>query len=256
MAQRLIRSVSRRNFIKGWRPVGRPDHGASRAWTCQRPAKTLKILQWNHFVPGYDKWFNETYVKAWGEKNNTNVMVDNIGLAGLNSRAAAEVSAQKGHDVFMFLWPPPVHEDQVIDHRELYEECEHKYGKPIDLAIKSTYNPKTKKYYASRIVMSLIQSTTVRISGTMSASIPTPGTTSGLVGRKLSRNITSRWVLVLLQRSTLRWPCAPSCILLAPRNKMRKGINSNPKRPWRRSIRQGTVRGGHDRRGVYLGRLV
>jgi len=28
-----------------------------------------------------------------------------------------------------------------------YEECERKYGKPIDLAIKSTYNPKTKKYY-------------------------------------------------------------------------------------------------------------
>ena len=25
--------------------------------------KTLKILHWNHFVPGYDTWFNETYVK-------------------------------------------------------------------------------------------------------------------------------------------------------------------------------------------------
>jgi multiple sugar transport system substrate-binding protein len=109
--------------------------------------KTLKILQWNHFVPGYDKWFNNEYVKEWGEKNNTNVMVDNIGLAGLNSRAAAEVSAQKGHDLFMFLWPPPVHEDQVIDHREIYEECERKYGKPVDLAIKSTYNPKTQKFY-------------------------------------------------------------------------------------------------------------
>jgi multiple sugar transport system substrate-binding protein len=57
------------------------------------------------------------------------------------------VSAQKGHDLFMFLWPPPVHEDQVIDHRDIYEECERKYGKPIDLAIKSTYNPKTKKFY-------------------------------------------------------------------------------------------------------------
>ena len=109
--------------------------------------KTLKILQWNHFVPGYDKWFNDAYVKEWGAKNNTNVIVDNSGLAGLNSRAAAEVSAQKGHDLFMFLWPPPVHEDQVIDHREIYEECERKYGKAIDLAIKSTYNPRTKKFY-------------------------------------------------------------------------------------------------------------
>lgn len=64
--------------------------------------------------------------------------VDNIGLAGVNARAAAEVSAQKGHDLFMFLWPPPAFEEQVIDMREVYEEAERKYGKPINLAIKST----------------------------------------------------------------------------------------------------------------------
>ncbi len=109
--------------------------------------KTLKILQWNHFVPGYDKWFNNTYVKEWGEKNNTKVTVDNIGIGGINTRGAAEVSAQKGHDLFLFNWPPPVHEDSVIDLREVYEECEQRYGKPIDLATKSTYNPKTKKFY-------------------------------------------------------------------------------------------------------------
>jgi multiple sugar transport system substrate-binding protein len=110
--------------------------------------KTLKILQWNHFVPGYDKWFNDTYVKEWGAKHNTNVMVDNIGLADINSPAVDEVAAQKGHDLYMFLSPPPVYEDQAIDHRDIYEECERKYGKALDLAIKSTYNPKTRKFYA------------------------------------------------------------------------------------------------------------
>jgi len=35
----------------------------------------------------------------------------------------------------------------VIDHREIYEEVQRKHGKPIDLAVKSTYNPKTKKYF-------------------------------------------------------------------------------------------------------------
>ncbi|HWE26191.1 MAG TPA: ABC transporter substrate-binding protein [Myxococcales bacterium] len=109
--------------------------------------KTLRILQWNHFVPGYDKWFNGQYVKDWGEKNDTDVVVDNVGVRALNSAAAAEVSAKKGHDLFLFLWPKPVYEDEVIDHREIYEECEKKYGKPIDLAIKSTYNPRTKKYF-------------------------------------------------------------------------------------------------------------
>jgi multiple sugar transport system substrate-binding protein len=141
--------ITRRQFFKisatgalvaGTGTLMFPRYGAAKP-------KTLKILQWIHFVPGYDKWFNETYVKEWGRRNDTEVIVDNISLAGLNSRAAAEVSAQKGHDLFMFLWPKPDMEEQVIDHREIYEECEGNVGKPIDLAIRSTYNPKTKKYY-------------------------------------------------------------------------------------------------------------
>src|SRR3972149_5485952 len=73
--------------------------------------KTLKILQWVHFVPAYDEWFNKKYAVEWGQKNNTEVTVDNIGIAGLNPRAAAEVSAQKGHDLFLYNWPPPAIEE-------------------------------------------------------------------------------------------------------------------------------------------------
>jgi multiple sugar transport system substrate-binding protein len=114
---------------------------------CKKTQKTLRIVQWNHFVPGYDKWFNGTYVKQWGEQNDTVVTVDNIGIPALNPAAAAEVSSKKGHDLFGFLWPRPVYEDDVIDHGEIYQECERRFGKPIDLAVKSTYNPKTKKYF-------------------------------------------------------------------------------------------------------------
>jgi multiple sugar transport system substrate-binding protein len=110
--------------------------------------KTLKIVQWSHFVPGYDKWFDNTYTKQWGEKNNTNVVVDHIAIGEINARAAAEVAAKKGHDLFMFLSPPAAYEKQVIDHAEIYQEIEKKHGKAIDLAVKSTLNPKTKKYFA------------------------------------------------------------------------------------------------------------
>lgn len=110
--------------------------------------KTLRMLQWVHFVPAYDEWFNGTYVKEWGQKNDTQVIVDNIHTAGIPSRAVAEVTAQKGHDLFLFNWPPPAYEEQVVDMTDVYQECERAVGKPIDLAVKSTYNPKTKKYYA------------------------------------------------------------------------------------------------------------
>jgi multiple sugar transport system substrate-binding protein len=110
--------------------------------------KTLKIVQWSHFVPGYDKWFDNTFTKEWGAAHNTNVVVDHIAIGEINARAAAEVSAKKGHDLFMFLSPPAAYENQVIDHRELYEEVQRKHGKPIELGLRSTFNPKSKKFFA------------------------------------------------------------------------------------------------------------
>ena len=109
--------------------------------------KTLKILHPKHFVPAYDTWFNEMYTKEWGEKNNTKVIVENVGLGDIPNRAAEESKAQHGHDLFAYTFPVPAYEDEVIDHRDLYEECERQYGKAHDLAIKTTYNPKTQKFW-------------------------------------------------------------------------------------------------------------
>src|SRR5262249_12785155 len=93
--------------------------------------KTLKIIQWSHFVPAFDTWFNGTYVTEWGQKNNTEVTVDNINLVDLPARAASEASAKKGHDLFMVLSPPASYESQVIDMSNVYAEVEKKHGKKI-----------------------------------------------------------------------------------------------------------------------------
>ncbi|MES9833838.1 MAG: hypothetical protein ABW139_16505 [Candidatus Thiodiazotropha sp. DIVDIV] len=108
---------------------------------------TLRILQWNHFVPEFDHWFDNTFIKNWSDEHDTEVIIDRVGMTSLNSRANAEISRGSGHDLFMFLRPPSTYEDQVIDHKEIYEECSRRYGKPNDIAIKSTYNPKTNKYF-------------------------------------------------------------------------------------------------------------
>jgi multiple sugar transport system substrate-binding protein len=144
-------SVNRRDFLKttgtGALAVGVGAH-VSRPRLARAAMKKLRILQWVHFVPAYDEWFNKKYAVEWGRKNDTEVTVDNIGLAGINARGAAEVSAQKGHDLFLFNWPPPSFEEQTVDMSDVYQELGKKFGKPIDLAVKSTYNPKTKKYFA------------------------------------------------------------------------------------------------------------
>jgi multiple sugar transport system substrate-binding protein len=110
--------------------------------------KTLKIVQWSHFVPGYDKWFDNVFTKEWGAKHNCNVIVDHIAIGEINARAAAEVAAGKGHDLFMFLAPPAAYEKQVIDHREIYEQVQGKHGKMNAVAERSTFNPKSRKFFA------------------------------------------------------------------------------------------------------------
>jgi multiple sugar transport system substrate-binding protein len=144
--------LSRRDFVK-LTGAGALAAGVSGPYflfpeRAQAQQKTLKVLQWSHFVPAFDQWFNNKFAKEWGQKHNTNVIVDNINLTDLGTKAASEVQARKGHDLFMFLSPPAAYEKQTIDMTHVYQEVEKKHGKKIDLAHKSTYNPKTKRYFA------------------------------------------------------------------------------------------------------------
>jgi multiple sugar transport system substrate-binding protein len=108
---------------------------------------TLRIIQWSHFVPKYDTWFDNVYVKRWGDANDVEVQVDHVNLAELPSRAAAEVAAQSGHDLFQFLSPPAAYEDRVIPLNDVVQQVERKVGKIGAVGRKSTYNPRTKKYF-------------------------------------------------------------------------------------------------------------
>ena len=108
----------------------------------------LSIIQWVHFVPAYDEWFDKTWVTQWGQANDVQVSVEHINNALLDTRAAAEVAAQSGHDLFFNLHPMAVYEDQVINHASIVHEVERKVGKYSALGKASTYNPKTKKYFA------------------------------------------------------------------------------------------------------------
>ena len=109
--------------------------------------KSLKILQWAHFVPAYDKWF-DPWAKAWGAAKGIEVTVDHVGFADIVPRATAEVAAQSGHDIHMFIGLASAFEEHVIDLGDVASGLEKKYGKPVDLARRSTYNPFTKKQFA------------------------------------------------------------------------------------------------------------
>ena len=71
-------------------------------------------MTWAHFVPAYDQWLDNTYIKQWGEANDVEVKVDHINNALLYSTGASEVAAQSGHDLFWFISPPASFQKQAL----------------------------------------------------------------------------------------------------------------------------------------------
>lgn len=61
--------------------------------------RTLRIVQWKHFVPDYDRWFT-TFAQQFGEKNKCTVQVDYVATPDLPTAIAADISRGGGHDVF------------------------------------------------------------------------------------------------------------------------------------------------------------
>ena len=83
---------------------------------------SLSIMQWVHFVPDYDKWLDNTYIVQWGQKNDTQVTIDHVNNTELPARAAAEIAAQSGHDLFQFLSPPSAYQKNTIPLDDVVQE--------------------------------------------------------------------------------------------------------------------------------------
>ncbi len=103
--------------------------------------KSLSIVQWSHFVPEYDAWFDK-FAKDWGEKNKVAVTVDHIPVQNVPARAAAEASAQSGHDLFGWNGAGGAHlyRKFFLDVADLVKETETKYGKVSTIGKQLGYN--------------------------------------------------------------------------------------------------------------------
>jgi len=109
--------------------------------------KTLKILQWSHFVPPFDTWF-DGFAKDWGQKNGVDVVVDHIPHLEIPARAAAEVAAQSGHDLFGFngAGGPFLHHRNTLDLTDLVQAIEKKFGKASAVGRGLAFDTATKRW--------------------------------------------------------------------------------------------------------------
>ncbi|HKV16016.1 MAG TPA: extracellular solute-binding protein [Reyranella sp.] len=148
-----VHTVSRRIFLKSTGALAgaglAPAVGAPFVSTAFAADKTLTILLWSHFVPAFDKWFDQ-FAKDWGTKNHIAVTVDHIPEQDIAARAAAEASAGSGHDLFMWNGAGGAHlyRKFLVNMTSLVEDCEKKYGKVSTIGRQIAYNEDDKTWSA------------------------------------------------------------------------------------------------------------
>ena len=149
--RRTRQSITRRSFLKETAAAASaaPLLSAPFVSSAWAQSKTMTIVQWSHFVPEYDKWF-DNFAKDWGSKNKINVTVDHIPVANVAARAAAEASAQSGHDLFGWNGSGGAHlyKKFLVNVTDLVESTQKKYGKVSTIGRQIGYNQEDKTWTA------------------------------------------------------------------------------------------------------------
>lgn len=109
---------------------------------------TLRIAKYAYPLPEFDSWFDNVLAREWGARHGVQVQVDHVPVEELAALAAAEAAARQGHDLVMFPWPPADLAPLAIDHAEVYRAASFRHGSIDRLAHRSTYDPRTKRYFA------------------------------------------------------------------------------------------------------------
>ena len=149
------RPISRRTVLKG---TGAAALGAAltplgRVTAKQTPTTVdvsgteLKVLQWSHFVPRYDVWF-DAFVQEWGDANGVSVVVDHINTADIPAAIAAEISAGEGHDLIEYITPAAQYGPSMLDLSDLVAEMIERHGEQLPVARNNSYNPTTETFFA------------------------------------------------------------------------------------------------------------
>ena len=83
------------------RPAPPPPAPFPHVWI--RPAwaqaKEVRVLAWSHFVPAYDKWFDDLDRASGASKSGVKAVIDHVPHLQIPAKIAAEIATQSGHDI-------------------------------------------------------------------------------------------------------------------------------------------------------------
>jgi multiple sugar transport system substrate-binding protein len=106
----------------------------------------LHILQWSHFVPRYDEWF-DGFAADWGDANNVDVTVDHIDLAQLIPSLTAAIDAGEGPTMVELVIAPSLFVEGVRDLTDVNMEAQARFGEPAQTCVANSYLPANDMWY-------------------------------------------------------------------------------------------------------------
>ncbi|MGD2078877.1 MAG: extracellular solute-binding protein [Chloroflexota bacterium] len=106
----------------------------------------LSILQWSHFVPQYDTWF-DPFAEDWGKANGVDVSVDHINLAELNAAAAAAIDAGEGPTLIELNLAAANFVEGVRDLTNLNMRAQEEFGPQAETCTANSYLPTNDMWY-------------------------------------------------------------------------------------------------------------
>lgn len=106
----------------------------------------LKILQWSHFVPQYDTWF-DPFAEQWGADNGVDVTVDHVDIAELNPATTAAIDAGEGPTLIELPLAAANFVEGVRDLTDLNMQAQELFGPQADTCTANSYLPANDMWY-------------------------------------------------------------------------------------------------------------
>jgi multiple sugar transport system substrate-binding protein len=106
----------------------------------------LKILQWSHFVPQYDTWF-DPFARAWGEANGVEVTVDHVNIADLAPSLSAAIDAGEGPTLVELPLAAANYVEGVHDLTDLNMKAQELFGPQAETCTANSYLPANDMWY-------------------------------------------------------------------------------------------------------------
>ncbi|MCH8987778.1 MAG: extracellular solute-binding protein [Chloroflexi bacterium] len=106
----------------------------------------MKIVQWSHFVPQYDKWF-DPFAKDWGKANGVDVSVDHVAIGDLFPTLSASIDAGQGPTMVELLLAASLFVEGLQDLTDVNMKAQDLFGPQAETCTANSYLPSVKMWY-------------------------------------------------------------------------------------------------------------